>query len=69
MHQNFMPIAYYKGEFIPFENANLSIATHALHYGTGAFGGLRGIPDPADPNTILLFRLDRHSKRLSQSAK
>jgi branched-chain amino acid aminotransferase len=30
---------------------------------------LRGIPDPADPNQILLFRLDRHAKRLSSSAK
>jgi branched-chain amino acid aminotransferase len=40
-----------------------------LHYGTGAFGGLRGIPDPANPNQILLFRLDRHADRLSKSAR
>jgi branched-chain amino acid aminotransferase len=68
MH-NFLPIAYFENQFIPFENAKLSIATHALHYGTGAFGGLRGIPDPKNPQQILLFRLDRHCKRLSQSAK
>jgi branched-chain amino acid aminotransferase len=68
MH-NFLPIAYFEGQFIPFENAKLSIATHALHYGTGAFGGLRGIPDPQNPNQILLFRLDRHCKRLSDSAR
>jgi branched-chain amino acid aminotransferase len=68
MH-NFLPIAYFKGQFVPFENANLSIATHALHYGTGAFGGLRGIPNPENPNQILLFRLDRHAKRLSSSAR
>jgi branched-chain amino acid aminotransferase len=66
---NFLPIAYFEHQFIPFENAKLSIATHALHYGTGAFGGLRGIPDPNNPQQILLFRLDRHCKRLSQSAK
>lgn len=66
---NFLPIAYFENQFIPFENAKLSIATHALHYGTGAFGGLRGIPDPNNPQQILLFRLDRHCKRLSQSAK
>jgi branched-chain amino acid aminotransferase len=65
----FLPTAYLRNEFLPFEQANISIATHALHYGTGAFGGLRGIPDPADPNQILLFRLDRHAKRLSSSAK
>jgi branched-chain amino acid aminotransferase len=66
---NFLPIAYFENQFIPFEDAKLSIATHALHYGTGAFGGLRGIPDPNNPQQILLFRLDRHCKRLSQSAK
>ncbi len=69
MNQNFLSIAYYRGEYIPFKDANLSIATHALHYGTSAFGGMRGIPDPANPNRILLFRVDRHAKRLSQSAR
>ncbi|MBE9032103.1 branched-chain amino acid transaminase [filamentous cyanobacterium LEGE 11480] len=66
---NFLPTAYFRKQFVPFEDANISIATHALHYGTGAFGGLRGLPDPADPNQILLFRLDRHAARLSSSAK
>lgn len=68
MH-NFLPTAYFEHQFVPFKDANLSIATHALHYGTGAFGGLRGIPDPQNPNQILLFRLDRHCQRLSQSAR
>jgi len=66
---NFLPVAYFKNQFIPFAEANISIATHALHYGTGAFGGLRGIPDPQNPEQILLFRLDRHCQRLSNSAK
>jgi branched-chain amino acid aminotransferase len=66
---NFLPIAYFQNKFVPFAEATLSIATHALHYGTGAFGGLRGIPDPENPNQVLLFRLDRHAQRLSQSAK
>ncbi len=68
MH-NFLPIAYFENQFIPFEQANISIATHALHYGTGAFGGMRGIPNPDNPQQILLFRLERHSQRLSNSAK
>ncbi len=68
MH-NFLPIAYYQDKFVPFAEATISIATHALHYGTLAFGGLRGIPDPQDSTQILLFRLDRHSERLSKSAK
>jgi branched-chain amino acid aminotransferase len=45
------------------------VATHALHYGTGAFGGMRALPNPADGNEILLFRADRHARRLSQSAR
>ena len=68
MH-DFLPIAYFENQFIPFVNAKISIATHALHYGTGAFGGLRGIPDPQTPGQILLFRLDRHAQRLSDSAR
>ena len=68
MH-NFLPIAYFENQFVPFENAKISIATHALHYGTAAFGGMRGIPDPENPQQILLFRLDRHCQRLCQSAK
>ncbi|MGK7917296.1 MAG: branched-chain amino acid transaminase [Prochloraceae cyanobacterium] len=68
MH-NFLPIAYFQNQFIPFEQAKISIATHALHYGTGAFAGLRGIPDPQNPEQILLFRLNRHCQRLSNSAK
>jgi branched-chain amino acid aminotransferase len=66
---NFLPIAYFENQFIAFENAKLSIATHALHYGTGAFGGLRGIPDPHNSQQILLFRLERHCQRLAQSAR
>ena len=67
--QNFLPIAYFQNQFVPFTEANISIATHALHYGTGALGGLRGIPHPEDPNQILLFRLEQHCQRLSNSAR
>ena len=66
---DFLPIAYFEGKFIPFTEANISIATHALHYGTGAFGGLRGTINPENPQQVLLFRLDRHCQRLSNSAK
>jgi len=68
MHQ-FLPYAWFQGQCVPFEEARISIATHALHYGTGAFGGMRAIPDPHNSNTMLLFRADRHARRLSQSAR
>ena len=68
MHQ-FLPYAWFGGACVPFAEATLSVATHALHYGTGAFGGMRGLPNPDDPGEILLFRADRHARRLSQSAR
>jgi branched-chain amino acid aminotransferase len=66
---SFLPVAYFKGDFIPFDQAKVSIATHALHYGTAAFAGIRGIPDPQNEKQILIFRLDRHCRRMSASAK
>ena len=68
MHQ-FLPYAWFQNQCVPFEKARISIATHALHYGTGAFGGMRAIPDPQQASTMLLFRADRHARRLSQSAR
>ena len=68
MHQ-FLPYAWFQGRCVPFEEAKVSVATHALHYGTGAFGGMRAIPDPSKPGGMLLFRAERHARRLSQSAR
>jgi len=68
MHQ-FLPYAWFNGKCVPFNEAKISIATHALHYGTAAFGGMRAIPNPEDKNEFLLFRTDKHIKRLTQSAK
>ena len=65
----FWPLAYFDGDYIPFHSAKLSIATHALQYGTAALAGIRGRPNPLNPNQILVFRLDRHCQRLSQSAQ
>tara|TARA_Y100000589_G_scaffold279476_1_gene275469 strand:+ start:6907 stop:7821 length:915 start_codon:yes stop_codon:yes gene_type:complete len=68
MHE-FLKYAWFDGKCIPFSEAKISIATHALHYGTAAFGGMRAIPNPSDNNEFLLFRTDKHIKRLSQSAR
>jgi branched-chain amino acid aminotransferase len=68
MHQ-FLPYAWFQGRCVPFAEAKVSVATHALHYGTGAFGGMRAIPDPGESGGVLLFRADRHARRLSQSAR
>lgn len=65
----FLPKAYHQGSFKDFEEAQVSVATHALHYGTAAFGGMRGWVDGKNPNTATLFRLKDHAKRLANSAK
>lgn len=54
---------YYKKEIMPLEEAKMGIMTHALHYGTGAFEGIRGNWNP-DKNQLYLFRLKEHYERL-----
>ncbi len=54
------------GNIIEFEKANVSILTHALHYGTGIFEGIRSYATDDGP---AIFRLDDHIKRFFQSAK
>ncbi len=53
------------GEFVKWDNANVHIMTHTLHYGLGAFEGIRCYNTPKGP---AIFRLDEHVKRLFQSA-
>lgn len=69
MKHIFLPKAYLNGKFIDFADAQLSVATHALHYGTAAFGGMRGWVNEVNPTEAILFRLPEHAKRLSDSSK
>lgn len=60
--------AFFEGNFVPFSSAKVSIGTHALQYGTGAFAGIRGyLAD--DGETINVFRLREHTARLLRSAR
>ena len=63
-----MPYAFFEGNIVPFGEAKVSIGTHALQYGTGAFAGVRGYLDD-DGKTINIFRLPEHAARLLRSAK
>ncbi|MBA2518550.1 MAG: branched-chain amino acid transaminase [Chloroflexia bacterium] len=60
--------AFFEGRIVPFAEAKISIGTHAVQYGTGAFAGVRGYLD-ADGETINIFRLPEHCGRLLNSAK
>ncbi len=66
MESPLLPYAFFEGEFVPSDQAKVSIATHALQYGTGCFGGIRGYLD-RDGRTINIFRLPEHVRRLLQS--
>lgn len=67
MSYNPQSIAYHKGKFLPLEECNVNIMTHALQYGTMVFGGVRGYYDE-ERDQVFLFRLDEHFKRLKRSA-
>lgn len=60
--------AFFEGNIVPFTEAKVSIGTHALQYGTGAFAGVRGYL-AEDGKTINIFRLREHAERLLRSAK
>ena len=34
-------IVYFNGQYVPISEARVGILTHALHYGTGVFEGIR----------------------------
>lgn len=63
-----MAIVYLNGQFIPEEKAVVSIKTHALHYGTGCFEGIRAYFNEKQ-NVLYVFRMLDHFKRFEQSAK
>ena len=61
-------VAFHKGEFMPLEEAKVGIMTHALHYGTSIFEGIRGNWND-ETKTIYLFRLQEHYERMLNGCK
>lgn len=62
------PTAYFQGQYIPENEANVNIKTHAFLYGTSVFEGIRGYWNP-DEEAIYLFQAKEHFERMLQSAK
>jgi len=62
------PYAYFRGEVVPLEQAKISVSTHALHYGTAVFEGIRGNWNQED-GCHYLFRLREHFERLAMSSR
>lgn len=54
------------GELIPWQDATVHVLTHAMHYGTSVFEGIRCYDTPSGP---VVFRHREHMQRLKDSAK
>lgn len=61
-------IAYFKGNFVPLAEANVSIMNHSFMYGTAVFEGIRGYWSEKQ-GEIFLFRLEEHFERMQDSMK
>lgn len=55
-------IVYFDGRFIPLREARIGILTHALHYGTGVFEGIRAYWDEPGQE-LYLMRPREHFER------
>ncbi|NDJ76401.1 MAG: branched-chain amino acid transaminase [Chloroflexi bacterium] len=68
MANNGPKYAYFKGEIVPIEHAKVSVMTHALNYGTGAFGGVRAYWNDEEEELYIFRPLD-HFRRVLNSGK
>ncbi len=59
-------IVYFNGTFMPLEHATVSVAAHALHYGTGCFEGIRGYWDESR-GELYVLKLPEHVDRFFRS--
>ena len=59
--------AFHKGEKILLKDASVGIMTHAMHYGTAVFEGIRGNWN-SDKKEMVIFRLNEHYERLLRGA-
>jgi branched-chain amino acid aminotransferase len=63
----FVPkFVWFDGKIVKDEDAKVPVMTHAIHYGTSVFEGLRGY---WNSKNLYIFRLDEHIKRFRNSGK
>jgi len=58
--------AYFEGHIVPMSEAKVSIATHALQYGTACFEGIRGYWNEQQQQLYLL-KMREHYQRMADS--
>src|ERR1700677_2579640 len=54
------------GQFVDWDNATVHVLSHTLHYGMGAFEGIRAYKTP---NGVAIFRLKDHMDRVLRSCR
>ena len=57
---------WHNGKYIPWNEATVHVAAHAIHYGSCLFEGIRCYATPRGP---AIFRLQEHTERLVNSCK
>ena len=57
---------WFDGKFVTLDKANVPITTHAIHYGTSVFEGIRAY---WNEKNLFVFRLDEHIKRFRKSGQ
>lgn len=60
--------AFFRGEFVPLQDANVNVMTHAFNYGTGVFEGIRAYWN-ADEEQLFALDLLPHYERIKRSAR
>ena len=60
--------AFFRGKVVPLSEARVSVMTHALHYGTGVFEGIRGNWNEAK-GAVYIYRLREHYERLLRGCR
>ena len=60
--------AFFQGGYVPLKDAKVNVMTHALHYGTGVFEGIRGNWNE-EKKAVFIFRLREHYQRLLRGCR
>jgi branched-chain amino acid aminotransferase len=60
--------AYFQGKIVPYSEAKVGVATHALNYGTAVFGGMRGYWNE-EKKRLFVFRPQEHYRRFLNSCR
>ena len=61
------PFIWFDGKLVPWNEAKVHVLSHALHYGTSYFEGIRAYRCPAGGSAV--FRLKDHMRRFLNSGK